>query len=291
MAKEEIRAQIAKNIKLFDLCALLKLLKTLGYQRENILLEGTSSQISHSNLCHEIKFEEHTSQVKIVINMGLLSSCSSLPSFFQNLIEKEDINSEKFMCFLNFFNHHLIDSFLQMTLPETNEKLFANWKQAKIHYLSLLGFESVSTLWFLMKICFPDLVVEVKKNPQELKLYTSSLVLGRDSLGFNSYLGNRFNQTLSSFKVTFTTDNELSEIGTPWPIEINKRLLDLIFPVLKKTDLHFSIVLEIKNKCNYLILGAKSYLGFDRIWKSSRPFQLLLFYGLIKDLKRNAYLT
>jgi hypothetical protein len=288
MTKEELQEKITKNIKRFDLCALLKVLKVLGYQRDKIVFEGNSSQVSHSNLCHDIKFD---AVVTIIINIGLLSPCSSLPSFFQELVEKEDINSEKFICFLNFFNHHLIDSFLLMTLPEINEKLFSSWKQAQFHYLSLLGFESVSTLWFLMKICFPDLVVEVKKNPQELKLHTSSLVLGRDSLGITSYLGNRFKQTLSSFKITFTTDNELSEIGMPWPIEINRRLVELIFPVLKKTDLHFSVVLQIKNKCNYLILGSKSYLGFDRIWKSSHPFQLLLFYGLIKDLKRNAYIS
>jgi predicted component of type VI protein secretion system len=113
MAKEEIRAKIAKNIKRFDLCALIKLLKSLGYQREQIVFEGNSSQVSHSNLCHEISFDEH--RVRIVVNIGLLGSSSSLPSFFQELIEKEDINSEKFISFLNFFNHHLIDAFIQMT--------------------------------------------------------------------------------------------------------------------------------------------------------------------------------
>lgn len=291
MAKESVQAKIVKNINRFDLCALIKLLKYLGYQKEHILFEGNTRQISHSNLCQEIRFEEKPLRVTIVLNLGLLSSNSSLPSYFQQMMEREDINSENFTRFLNFFNHHLINDLLQMALPEINEKLFFNWKQTQLHYLSLLGFESVSTLWFLMKICFPDLVVEVKKNPQEMKLHASSLVLGRDSLGYHSYLGNRFKQTLSSFKVTFSTDDEVAETGTPWPIEINKRLLELIFPVLKKTDLHLSIVLKVKDKCNYLVLGSKSYLGFDRIWKSSRPFQLLLFYGLIKDLKRNAYLT
>jgi len=291
MAKEDVQAKIAENIKHFDLCALIKLLKSLGYQRGNIVFEGNSTQISHSNLCHEIQFEEEPFRVRIVVNLGLLSSSSSLPSFFQQLMDKEDINPEKFTSFINFFNHHLIDSFLQMTLPEIHEKLFSNWKQTQLHYLSLLGYESVGTIWFLMKMCFPDLVVDVKKNPQEMKLHTSSLVLGRDSLGYNTYLGNRFKQTLSSFKVTFTTDDELSEMGIPWPVEINRRLIELLFPILKKTDLHLSIVLKIKDKCDYLVLGPRSYIGFDRIWKSSQPFQLLLFYGLIKDLKRNTYLT
>ena len=121
-----------------------------------------------------------------------------------------------------------------------------------------------------------------------MKPHTSSLVLGRDALGPTSYLGNRFKQTLSSFKVSFTTENEMSELGTPWPIEINARLMDLIFPILKTTDLHLSIVLNIKNKYGYLTLGQNSYLGYDRLWKSLNPFQLLIFYGTVKE--RSAFL-
>lgn len=291
MRDEQIQHKIAQNIKSFDLCALLKLLKTLGYQRGNIIFEGNTNQVSYTSLCHQIHFEENPRRVRVVVNIGLLSPLSPLPSFFQSLIDNEDVNSARFTSYLNFFNHRLMDNFILMTLPETHENFFSSWKQTQLNYLSLLGFESVSTLWFLMKICFPDLVIEVKKNPQEIKLQTSSLVLGRDVIGYNSYLGNRFKQTLSSYKITFSTDDELSEIGTPWPIEINRRMVELIFPILKKTDLHFSIVLKIKNKFNYLTLGSKTYLGFDRVWKSSHPFQLLLYYGLIKDLKRNKYFS
>lgn len=291
MKDEKIQQKIAQNIKKFDLCALLKLLRTLGYQRANVIFEGNTNQASYNSLCHAIYFDEDPRRARIVVNIGLLGPLSPLPSFFQNLVDREDVDSTRFISYLNFFNHRLIDNFIRMTLPETHENLFSSWKQTQLNYLSLLGFESVSTLWFLMKICFPDLVVEVKKNPQIIKLQTSSLVLGRDVIGYNSYLGNRFKQTLSSYKITFSTEDELSDVGTPWPIEINRRLVELIYPILKKTDLHFSIVLKIKNKFNYLTLGSKTYLGFDRVGKSSHPFQLLLYYGLIKDLKRNKYFS
>jgi len=131
----------------------------------------------------------------------------------------------------------------------------------------------------------------VTKNPQVMRLHSSSLILGKDCLGYTSFLGNRFLEMLSSFKVIFSTDNELSELGVPWPIEINRRLIELIFPILKKTDIHLSILLRIKNKSNYLTLGSQSYLGFDRIWKSSHPFELSIFFGLIKDLKKSGYIN
>lgn len=289
--KEELRLKIEKNIKQFDLSALLHLLKANGVRSEHIYFLSSNSLSSPPNLCESITFSNDAPKVTIMLNMGLLGSNSSLPSFLQELMDREEIQTECFIRFLNFFNHHLMDTLLQLSMPELNDNFFLDWKYTQLQYLKLLGFESVGTLWFLMKICFPDLVIEVKKNPQKVQLATSSLILGRDGLGYTSYLGNRFSQTLSSFKIILTTDNEVSEIGTPWPMEINKRLIDLIFPILKKTDLHLSIVLNIKNKRNYLTLGPKSFLGFDRMSTSTSPFQLLIFYGLIKNLKRNAYLS
>lgn len=282
--KDELRKKLEANIKRFDLCALLKLLRSLDYSRDDVYFVSNSNQVSHASLCEEIRFSPDYSQVTLVLNMGLFSSAGSLPSYIQQFIDTEDIKEEPFLRFINFFNHHLMDTFLQMTLPDLNDDFFLDWKETQMQYLSLLGFESISSLWFLIKICFPDLVIEVQKNPQVLKLDTSSLILGRDCLGSDSYIGNKYKQTLSSYKVTFTTDNELSELGTPWPIEIHKRLMELLYPILKKTELHLSIVLQIKNKSNYLTLGPKSFLGFERLWKAPRPFQLLIFYGHIKNM-------
>jgi hypothetical protein len=289
--KVELQEKIEKNIKSFDLCALLKLLDNHGIDRKHIYFECNTSQSSYNSLCHKIIFNDSIPKVTIVVNIGLSSASSLLPSYFQKLIDTNEINTDSFLRFLNFFNHHLISTLVSMSLPEAHAAFFSNWNHTKLHYLSLLGLESISTLSFLMKICFPDLVVDVRKNPQVMRLHSSSLILGKDCLGYNSFLGNRFQETLSSFKIIFSTDNELSEMGIPWPIEINKRLVDLIYPILKKTDLHLSIVLQIKSKSNYLTLGSNSYLGFDRIWKSSHPFLLPLFYGLIRELKRNSYLS
>ncbi len=277
-----MQRKLQAHIKRFDLCALLKVLRALGYGREDLYFVSNNTQVSHASLCEEIHFDG--AQITIVLNMGLLSVSGSLPSYIQQFLDTEEIKADQFTRYINFFNHHLVDTFLQMTMPDLNDDFFLDWKETQLHYLSLLGFESISSLWFLIRICFPDLVIEVNKNPQVLKLHTSSLVLGRDCLGCDTFIGNKYNQTLSSYKVTFTTDNEISELGTPWPVEIQKRLAELLFPVLKKTDLHLSIVLNIKNNSNCLTLGAKSFLGYDRLWKSSKPLQLLIFYGHIKDL-------
>jgi hypothetical protein len=279
-----VREKLKATIRQFDLCALLKVLKTLGYEREDLYFVSNNIQVSHASLCEEIHFSTE-GQVTIVLNMGLLSASGSLPSYIQQFLDTEEISADLFTRYINFFNHHLIDVFLQMTMPDLNDDFFLDWKETQLHYLSLLGFESISSLWFLIRICFPDLVIEVSKNPQMLNLHTSSLVFGRDTLGPNSFIGDKYKQMLSSYKVTITTDDEISELGTPWPIEIQKRLKELLFPVLRKTDLHLSMVLKINNNSNYLTLGPKSFLGYERLWKSSHPLQLLIFYGHIKNLQ------
>ncbi len=283
--RDEIRKKIEENIHCFDLCALIKLLEAHRIDRKNIYFECSTNQSSSNNLCQKIIFDETSSHVTLILNIGLFTASSLLPSYIHRMIDTEEINSDAFNRFLNFFNHHMMDSFLQATLPESDTSLFSNWRQTKIHYLSLLGFESISTLSFLMKICFPDLVVEVKKNPKVMSLHSSSLVLGKDQLGYSAFLGNRMQETLSSFKIIFSTDHELSQQRIPWPLEITKRMSELVFPILKKTDLHLSVELRIKNKSNYLTLDKSSYLGFDRMWKSSHPLNICLFFGLIKNFK------
>lgn len=289
--KMNLQQKIQKKIKDFDLYSLIKLLESAGYSHKDMYFESNLNQVSYSSLCESITFFKETPQVRITLNMGLLGSASPLPSFFRKYIDSEEVNEEALIRFLNFFNHHLIHLFISTLVPEDNDQLFSSWKETQADYLSLLGVESISTLWFLIKICFPDLVIEVVKNPQVIQLNASSFILGKDGLGAHSYLGKRFNQTLSSFKVIFNTEEDFSELGVPWPIEINRRLVEWIFPLIKKSDLHLSIVLVIKHKYNYMQLGAKTYVGFDRLWKSSQPLQLLLFYGVIKDLQRNAYLA
>ena len=281
--RKTLLKKIAKNIRSFDLVALVRLLNRLGFPRSEIYFECHEALSSATSLCQSITFSNISPRVRIQLNLGLLGTNSPLPTFFQKYMEEEEINPKTFARFLGFFNHHLVQQFLEMTEPQHHFPFFTNWRETKCHYLSLLGFQSISTLWLLMKLIFPELVVNIKKNARLVRLDSSSLTLGRDGLGYESYIGERYEQTLSSFNVTFTTDDEVSVLGTPWPIEINKRLGSLLFPILKGTDLHLTLSLIIRKKFNCIHLGANSFLGFDRIGKNRKPFKLLLFHGFIRD--------
>ena len=159
--KEKLRRKVEKNIHKFDLCALLNLLQSHGFSYKDIYFLSNNSTSSPSHLCQEIHFHKTAPSVTITLNMGLLSSGSLIPSYIEQMIDTEEVNSDQMNRFLNFFNHHLMSTFIQLSMPELNNDFFLNWKATQLQYLKLLGFESVSTLWFLMKICFPDLIVEV----------------------------------------------------------------------------------------------------------------------------------
>lgn len=290
MKKKTLR-KIKQQIRNFDLCSLVRVLENIGFKRKDLYFETNMNTSSARSLCEDIFFSEEHPRVRIVLNRGLLSPHSPMPSYFRKYMETETINSDRFFRFLSFFNHHTIEEHLRMALPERNRTLFPNWRETRLHYLSLLGFTSISTVWHLIKSSFPDLSVEVMKNTRMVRLQSSTLILGRDRLGPNSFIGERLEQTLSSFRVIFSTEEEVSELETPWPIEINRRLHDWIFPLLKKTDIHLCVELRIQHKTGHMHLKTGHYLGLERIGQSDHPFQLLLFYGFVKDLQKNRFLA
>lgn len=287
---EATKERLIKKIRKFDLCSLVALLETIGFSRKDIYFKSHLTNLSSSSLCESITFFDEQPKVRVLLNMGLLSTNSPLPSYFLKYIDSEEIDGERFIRFLGFFNHHLIKDFLLFSEPKSHLGLFSDWKETQYYYLRLLGFESISTLWFLVQSVFPELGVEIKKNPRVVRLDSASLVLGRDSLGPIAYIGKRYEQTLSSFKVTVSTESDVSDQGVHWPVEVNNRFVDLLFPLLQKTDIHLSLVLLVKHKYTFTHLN-KTRLGFDRIGVSNDPMQLLLFHGLIRDLEPNKYLA
>ncbi len=287
---EITKQKLTKEIRKFDLCSLIALLETMGFYRKDIYFKSHLTTRSPPSLCESIVFSDEKPKVQVLLNMGLLSNNSPLPSYFLKYMDSEEIDGERFVRFLSFFNHHLIKDFLLFSEPKSHLGLFSDWKETQYYYLRLLGFESISTLWFLVQSVFPELGVEIKKNPRVIRLDSASLVLGRDGLGSMAYIGKRYEQTLSSFKVTVSTETDVSDQGIHWPVEVNNRFIDVLFPLLQRTDIHLSLILLVKHKYTFTHLS-KTRLGFDRIGVSNAPMQLLLFHGLIRDLEPNKYLA
>lgn len=279
-----LQEQIAKNVKRFDVCSLLKLLYEMNYHKNDIYFESHTDCSSRSSLCEKIIFSESHPKVRLILNLGLLSGNSPLPNFFKKKMDTGAIDATLFTQYLHFFDHHLISNLLAMSMPDINNVFFSNWQETKNHYLKLLDLNSTSTLWHLFQACFPELKVEVLKAPKVFKKTSSSVMLGKTRLGIESFLGKKMVQTMPSFKIMLTGEETNTDLMIPWPIEIKSRLKRMIFTILQRTHIHFRIIFIQKEGIDQARLNKSTQLGYCMLGKSSNFLKILLFSGYSKNL-------
>lgn len=280
-----LQSRISKMINRFDICKLLKLLYEIGYHKDEIHFESNPDFSSRPSLCEAIIFSEATPQVRIIVNLGLLSANSPLPNFFRKKMDAGSIDPILFTRYLSFFDHHLIRNLLSMSMPESNELFFSNWQATKGHYLKLLDLSSTSTLWYLFQVCFPELIVKVVKQPRLIKQNSSSTTLGTSRLGVNAFLGKKVVHAIPSYKCTLIGEETHTDLQVPWPIEIKNRLKGLIFSLLQRTHIHFRVVYILRKKQQFARLLPQTQLGYCMLGEGKENLKLLLFSGHSKDLR------
>ncbi|MBS0615329.1 MAG: type VI secretion system baseplate subunit TssG [Verrucomicrobia bacterium] len=283
-ALTQIQRRIKEKIRHFEAAPLLKLLHSLGYKSKDIHFVSNPSLSSAPSLFEDIAFSEDAyPKVTILVNLGLLTANSPLPSYFRKKMDSGAVDPELLTRFLSFFDHHLIMTALSMGLPEENGWFFSNWENTLRQYLSLLALNSTSTLCLLLQLCFPELKVEVYKFPRVLRVLSSSMILGVTALGKESYLGKSQKLTVSSFKIILTSESMDSGMEIPWPIEALQRLKELIFPLIHRANIYTQINLIVKNCQEEARLSANSYLGYRSLGANRGSLQLRLFAGYPKE--------
>lgn len=281
-----IQNKIKQHVKRFDLCSLLKLLQEVGYKEEDIYFQSHSDLSSRAGLCEDIFFSENQPRVTLILNIGLLSANSPLPSYFRKKMDAGTIDPVLFTRYLSYFDHHLIKNLLAMSMPETNGIFFRDWTETQGHYLTLLDLNSTSTLWHLFQICFPELIVKAEKSPRLFQEKSSSNTLGKTRLGVDTFLGKKIEQAIPSFKFTLTGEHTLTDQLVPWPLEVKHRLKNVIFPLLSRTSIHFRVILCIKKNGEIARLSPHSHMGYCRMGENKHPLKLLLFSGDSRNLAR-----
>ena len=282
-AQERIKEQIER----FDIFALFKLLESLGYKATDIYFQSNPSWSSASSICHDIIFlEKNYPKIILVLNIGLFSNQSSLPSLFRKKMDEGSIDAVSFSKYIGFFDHYLIKVFLGVSMPEGNGWFFADWNQTLRQYLTLLALNSVSTVTLLFQLCFPELKVTVVKFPRVISLQSSSFILGKISLGKDSFLQKNERLTISSLKVVLRGDEQTTELGVHWVLEIKKRLKALIFPLMDRVNVYLIVDLILENLREAASLSKSSYLSYSSLGISARPLRHRIFAGYPKDFDK-----
>ena len=263
----------------FDFISLLRLLNHIGYTTSRIRFKSYNSLVSQKGLIRKIQFKKTTEKtVVITLNLGLLGPQSPLPSYFQKMIDAGRMDVNAFFQFINFFDHPLIEDFLQYAIPERNKKLFPDWEKMKLNYIKMLDLKSVGTVYWFLSLYFPELELRVDKIAKKREITTTPFILGNAILGDTSTFGDKTIILAEGIKVTFFADEELNNQNVPWPQEIRRRLKEEVFPIFSSAGMDIKVMLVIKFQNTWARLQPDSYLGYDKIQGGRNQLRVIKVY-------------
>ena len=280
---KEAKRKISRKSHEFDIISLLRLLKSLGYNPDEIRYKGHNSICSQSGLIQGVIFSDHpVREVVITLNLGLLSAQTPLPSYFRKMMEADITGGRRFEDFVAYFDHHLIRDYVCNIYPEINRFYFPSWELSKRRYLEMLDLRSINTLHWLFQMVFPEIGVKVEKVPLGRGMQTDTIRLGRNRLGGNAVFGGKALAPISGPRVTLVSEEDLTDTQIPWPREIKDRLNRLIFPLLRPIGIDMEINLVLKSQTRWARLHLETYLGYDRIRNGADSYrQIRIFRGHI----------
>lgn len=279
-----LETQIVQNIGRFDPYSLLILLTYLGYGMDEILLRSHFSASSQSRLVEAIEFRSSPRKVIITLNLGLLGGQSPLPNYLFRQVDNVSVDEELFEEFFGYFDDRVLRRFLLAIYPELNQLLIQDWESEKRAALYTLELESITTLHWLMQSVFPELQVRVEKTILKRNVVLNATILGKFQLGHQNVFGKRKELPVQGKRITLITDEDHFTNGEPWPDQINQRLENMVFPLLRSVGMCLEIWLVMRSQGTSLSLKKNSYLGYENILSEKLQLRRIrIFSGHLTD--------
>jgi hypothetical protein len=265
LQRVDIERDIETRAKDFDLIVLLRLLHSLGWERENIYFESNRDPVSSQSLIESVVFHRASpAHVSIVVNFGLLGANALVPSYFTDVID-ESMDPERFYDFIRFFDHRLIETFIYASYPEDDTSLYQSWDRVKLFYFKIIGAGSVSTLQTIFQLYFPELRVVVTRAPFRSSTDIHALRMGSSKLDGTAVIGREYESDAAGFKVDIYADEEINDIGEAWPHVVRNRLQSTVLPLLAPFRLSMIVTLTVLAHSSWARIKAVGYLGYERI--------------------------
>lgn len=262
-ATEPARLQrlISQRAHRFGLSALLDALRALQYTDEEIQFASHATTAHQASLIQAVHFAPPPQRrVQVVLNLGLLSPQSPLPSYFQQVIEQQ--REGALTGFLNFFAHHLLSQSVQGQFPERSAELLPSFSQALGDVRSLLGLRTTYALHWIFDQLFPELGVAVQRLVMSRTVPTRSTRLGPWALGDGATLGGQAQVPVYGVAIKLFADEPVSGTGEPWPKEAERRLQEQVLPLLAGHGIQLQVALVLRDQQNFLVLRPREYLGY-----------------------------
>jgi hypothetical protein len=267
------RARFEENVtrraRQFGLKALVDLLLSRGYAREQILFQAILYG-AKANIVEAIEFRMvPLPAVVVTVNLGVLGDGTLLPAYMLREIERAR-DPERFYDFLRFFDHCLIENFLRAVWPEDDPMVYGDYALVQRALLRMSGFSSVSSLHWLAQAFFPELRVRVDRKAYEDTNPSFAVQMGTSTLDGAGVLGRSYDAVSQGFRIALVAEEETDDRGRSWAAIVRGRLETRMLPVLAPFQLPLSVCLEVLLHASWVQLEAdrrapRGYLGYDRI--------------------------
>ncbi len=281
---ETFEARVERAARRFGLKALIDLLASRGYAREQILFQG-NVEGGATSLVEGIEFRGDSSgMVVVTVNLGLLGDSSLLPSYFVREIERTS-DPEKFFDFIRFFDHRLISNYINAVWPEDDAAVYGNYEFVQRSLLLMAGFSSIGSLHWLVKALFPELKVRVQRGAFEESTTSHAFRTGESVLDGSGILGRLYEADAQGFLVDLIAAEETDSRGLSWATVLRHRMNERLLPLLSPFRMALSVTLEVLSHASWVHIESSQdhtdgYLGYDRIRTPSESgHRVLLWRG------------
>lgn len=273
---EPLEAAICRRARDFDVGKLVALLRAKFPERA-LRFRSKPSSGAQASAVEEVEF--HAQSIVVTLNLGLFSSTTPLPSYFNEWLSGAS-PVRGFEAILSVLDDQLLrdraDGAAVVKSPRLLPRPFAVsqslWQVARP--------AAKGTLRWLFARVFPELGVSVLRAGVHRALSTDELRLGQARLGHTA-MGGQADVLTPGYDVFLATGESTTWRGEPWPREAQRRLEQHVFPALTESSVHLRVLLFDFEGRMKLSLFPSSTFGFDPLSRADSPHVISVHEGRV----------
>lgn len=259
----------------FDAPTLVELLRELFPKRE-IRLKSDPSFGLRPTPVEAIEF--HPDRIVVLLNIGLFSSSTPLPSHFRELLATPR-SGPALEALLERLDERLLNDRIDALRPERSRSALRDPARFRANILRLAAPASPATIHRIATYLFPELSVSATRSANIRLLPIDPPRLGYATLGAAA-LGGHARAPAPTLELVLRTDETTTWRGEPWSIEAKRRVDEHLIPILAGSGVHITVLLVDLEGAGRLRLKTEGRVGTDSLAIGKSPQITVLFEGL-----------
>lgn len=276
--QELLRKKLLAKASQFDLLALLKAVRTLGYEPDDIFFENAVDEAATRSLVRFVRFEERPIRRAVVgVNMGMMGPNGPLPSYFQQFAENLP-DREAFDLMIGFFDHLSLKNLFASLYPDFYSRYYESWEGMRKSYLGICGMTSVDRIHWIVAQYIPELPVHVTRARFRKTSEHHVARTGVTRLDGTGIVGRGYQAESYGFQIRLHSELEKDSRGLSWAKVVTDRFHKSLKPLFDLYNVEVSLSLWIENHESWATLNQQGFLGFERIQERTAAGHEVVLY-------------